>query len=229
MLLSLCRYTKKGKRIIPAVVTPCPNNSQVSKSSDLDPIHPECETPCVCVTHIHIRIHTPWFCISNHLCSEIRRVTTIFAGSVFHLIGSKVCWLTAQKWRPHRPFWKHLCSLAGQVLRYTRSGGETSNMCLSVYCSLEKKQTHTHFISAEIKCIYVHVTLFWIWSLCIVCEELTCQVEFYQCVSGGWSHCSEQVDGVVSEAVAVGKIQFCEMGHVADHQAQSGVTDVQSC
>lgn len=39
--------------------------------------------------------------------------------------------------------------------------------------------------------------------------SLTSQVELCKCVSGGRAHCSQQVDGVVCEAVAVGKVQFC--------------------
>lgn len=40
-------------------------------------------------------------------------------------------------------------------------------------------------------------------------EPLTSEVEFRQRVSGGRAHCRQQVNGVVTEAVAVGQVQFC--------------------
>lgn len=43
-----------------------------------------------------------------------------------------------------------------------------------------------------------------------MCNQfLTSQVEFCERVTGGRAHCSQQVDGVVGEAVAVGEVQFC--------------------
>lgn len=75
------------------------------------------------------------FCILNH------SATTISSGSVFHLISSRVCWLIARRWRPRRPFCWRLCSLVGRAAWCRKDGGDTSNMCLSVYCSLGEKHT----------------------------------------------------------------------------------------
>lgn len=66
-------------------------------------------------------------------------VTRISAGSVFRPISSRACWLTTRRWRPRRPFLRRLCSLAGRAARCRRGGGDTSNTCLSVYCSLEER------------------------------------------------------------------------------------------
>lgn len=88
-------------------------------------------------------------------------------------------------------------------MRCRRGGGDTLNTCLSVYCSLGTKED-----TSEIKLIqHVHVRFF-----CHISsshESLTSQVEFCERVSGRRAHCGQQVDGVVSEAIAVGEVQFC--------------------
>ena len=56
---------------------------------------------------------------------------------------------------------------------------------------------------------------------------LTCQVDVGERVARGRAHGRQQVDGVVGEADAAGQVQPGELGHVADHQPQRGVTDLQ--
>lgn len=220
------RYTGKNvlkRNTVAAVTTPFTTPTKWVSPPSLDPNTPFTWDRCLgtslpfcvlCVTQIHIRIHSPCFCTSNHLCSERRRALRISSGSVFHLIGSRACWLTAQRWRPHRPFGRHLYSLAGRAARCKRGGGDTLDTCLSVYCSLGNKQVNRR-INSEIKpvqhvcMIFVPKNEFGVLHISYSSQSLTSQVEFCKRVSGGWAHCSQQVDGVVSEAVAVGEVQFC--------------------
>lgn len=101
-------------------------------------------TPPFCVLQVHVKVISPLGFASQHnLCSQ-RRTPRISSGSVFHLTGSRVCWLTAPRWRSRRPSGKRLYNLAGRAVRCRRGGGGTSDMCLSVYCSLGKRQVDTH-------------------------------------------------------------------------------------
>lgn len=129
----------------------------------------------------------------------------IFSESAFHLTGSRVCWRTAQRWRTHRPCARHLYSPAGQAVRCRTGGGGTSDTRLSIYCSLDwKKDTIVTLILDYMQMWYeLKMT-----SVCR-CPPLTSQVEFCECVSGGWAHSGQQVNWVVCEDVAVGKVQFC--------------------
>lgn len=63
--------------------------------------------------------------------------------------------------------------------------------------------------------------------MCCASPRLTPHVELSECVACGGTHGSEQVDGLVSEASAVGQVQTGQQGHVSDHQPQSTVTDLQ--
>lgn len=90
----------------------------------------------LCVTQIHIRIHSVAFAPLNCPCSQRRQALRISSGSVFHLIGSRVYLLTARRWRPRRPCGRHLYSLAGRAARCKRGGGDIWDTCLSVYCNL---------------------------------------------------------------------------------------------
>lgn len=43
-----------------------------------------------------------------------------------------------------------------------------------------------------------------------ICEFTAAgQVELCECVPCGGAHCRQQVNGVVGETIAVGKVQFC--------------------
>lgn len=95
---------------------------------------------------------------SNHFCSGRRRrsqALRISSGSVFHLIGSRVCWLTAPRWRPRTPCGRRLYSLAGPAVWCKRAGAGTWDTCLSVYCSLWKKRVDREWNKQLDLCVFV--------------------------------------------------------------------------
>lgn len=119
---------------------------------------------CLCPLYHTDSHQDPLVCLytSNRLCSQRRQALRISSGSAFHLTSSRVCWLTAQRWRPHRPCGRHLYSLAGRAVRCKRGGGDTWDTCLSVYCNLGKKQVHRHILVKWklLHCVCVCVCLF---------------------------------------------------------------------
>lgn len=96
----------------------------------------------------------------------MRQVLMISSGSVFHLIDSRACWLTARRSRPHRPSWRHPYSLAGRAVRCKRGGGDTLDKCLWVYCSLGREGSKTQIpVNKECVCAFE-----WFLRICCMCH-----------------------------------------------------------
>lgn len=78
--------------------------------------------------------------------------------------------------------------------------------------SLLQPGKETHITNGKIKLMqHVCVSSFFVCVSLIGYshQSLTSQVELCERVSGRRAHCSQQVDGVVGETVAVGEVQFC--------------------
>lgn len=153
-------YITLKRNTVPAVTTLFTDTNKCSSTPSIDPTPPFMWYRCiwtsqpVCVLLCNTDSHQDppsCLCTLNHLCSRWRRVLRISSGSVFHLIGSRACWRTARRWRPHRPCGRRLDSLADRAVRCKRGGGDTLDMCPSVYCSLGKKPVHRHMNTSEVK------------------------------------------------------------------------------